>query len=72
MRLVQLEGPQGRRVAIVEEPQLRFLEGCTTVYELAGDCLREGVLLRNAIEKRKTGDLLEYDTIYDGKSDWRL
>src|SRR4051794_35972653 len=72
MRLVQLEGPQGRRVAAVEEPHLRLLEGCTTVYELAGDCLREGVRLQSAIEQRKTSELVDYDAVYHGKSDWRL
>ncbi len=72
MRLVQLEGPQGRRVAIVEEPKLRLLEGCTTVYELAGDCLREALPLLAVIEKRKTGELLGYDAIYEGRSEWHL
>ena len=38
MRLVQLTGPDGRRVALVEEPRLRLLGGCRSVYDLASEC----------------------------------
>jgi hypothetical protein len=72
MRLVQLSGPSGRRVAVVEEPHLRLLESAQTVYSLASDCLRDGVSLTAAIERRKSPDLLDYDPVYEGKSDWRL
>jgi hypothetical protein len=72
MRLVQLSGPLGRRVAVVEEPQLRLLEGPPTVYDLASECLREGTSLASAIERHKSADLLDYDPIYRGESDWRL
>jgi len=72
MRLVQLNSPSGRRVAIVEEPNLRLLDRCETVYALASDCLREGVSLRVAIEGRKSSELLNYDAIYRGESEWQL
>lgn len=72
MNLVQLNGPAGRRVALVEEPRLHLLANTTTIYGLASDCLRHGVSLRAAIEDRKSADLLDYDPIYQGSSDWRL
>jgi hypothetical protein len=72
MRLVQLDGPAGRRVAVVEEPQLRLLEHCATIYELAAECLRDGTMLTAAIERRKSADLLDYDAVYGRTSPWRL
>jgi hypothetical protein len=72
MRLVQLNGPSGRRVAVVEEPNLRMLDGCTSTYDLAMDCLRDNTPLLAAIEERKSSDLLDYDAIYQGASDWQL
>jgi hypothetical protein len=78
MRLVQLSGPDGRRVALVDEPHLRLLERCATIYDLASDCLRESVRLRTGIEQRQSAEVLDYDAVYlsaipaRGNSDWRL
>jgi len=72
MRLVQLAGPRGRRLALVEEPRLRLLEGCRSVYDLALECLQEGVALADGIERRCSRDLLDYDAVYAGNSDWRI
>jgi hypothetical protein len=72
MRLVQLQGPGGRRVAIVEEPRLRLLDRCSSVYDLAAAALSEHVPLLRAIEQRESSELLEYDPIYSGQADWRL
>ncbi|MCU1259993.1 MAG: hypothetical protein JWO80_2878 [Bryobacterales bacterium] len=69
MRLVQLQGPGGRCVAVVEEPKLRLLERCASIYELASECLTEGT---GAIEKHKSTELLDYDAVYTGRSEWRL
>jgi hypothetical protein len=72
MRLVQLEGPYGRRVALVEEPQLQVLDSCVSVYELASGCLRDGISLAERILDLGTHDLLDYDSVYSGESEWRL
>ncbi len=72
MRLVQLTGAGGRKVALVEEPGLRLLSGCESVYELAQDCLRQRIDLAAAIEQRKSSELLDYDAIYNGGSTWKL
>jgi hypothetical protein len=71
-RLVQLKRGDARRVALVEEPQLRLLDGCSSIYELANSAISGGTKLSDLARKRATGDLLEYDPIYDGRSDWRI
>jgi hypothetical protein len=68
MRLVQLAGPDGRRVGLVEEPRLRLLEGCRSVYELASECVNEGVSLTAGIERRKSGESIDYDAVYARRS----
>jgi hypothetical protein len=71
-RLVQLKRGNARRVALVEEPQLRLLEGCSSIYELANSAISGGVKLSDLARKRATGELLEYDPIYHGRSEWRI
>ena len=68
MRLVQLKGPDGRHLARVEEPHLRLLEGCSSVYELASLALREGISLIPYIRRHFSTTLLDYEEIYTGKS----
>ncbi len=65
-------GNKGRRVALVEEPSLRLLDGSTSIYDLATEALRNGTSLAAAIEQRKSDQLLDYNAIYEGKSDWHL
>ena len=72
MRVVQLSGPDGRRVALVEEPGLRLLKDCRSVYELAGQCLNESTSLTEGIAERASDQLLDYDAVYAGLPDWRL
>lgn len=72
MRLVQLTGLDGRRVALVEEPRLRLLAGCRSVYDLALECLSEGAAFTEGIARRRSNDLLDYDAVHAGASDWRL
>ena len=56
MRLVQLKKGPVRRVAVVEEPHLRILDGCTSVYELATCALRTGSMLSDEAQKRLTAE----------------
>ncbi len=71
-RLVQLKRGDARRVALVEEPNLRLLDGCSSIYELASSAISGGVKLSELARKRATGELLEYDAIYCGRSEWRI
>jgi hypothetical protein len=72
MRLVQVQKGTTRRVALVEEPHLRFLDGCRSVYELAYAALADQVKLSEAVRQRATSEVVDYDLIYSGKSEWRL
>ena len=73
LRIVQLShSVHGRRVALVSEPQLQLLQGCTTVYELARLAIESNRPLHNHIEQRVSDNALEYDNVYRGRSDWQL
>lgn len=72
MRLVQIKKGGVRRVGIVEEPRLRLLGDCESVYALAAEAVASGASL-SALAQRKAGrDSLEYDAIYNGASEWKL
>jgi len=72
MRLIQLKRGAVRRIAVVEEPRLRVVDGCDSVYELAMLAVKSGVKLTELISKRLSSERLDYDAIYGGNSDWRL
>ena len=72
MRLVQLAGPDGRRVALVEEPRLRLLQGCRSIYDLVTECLNQGASLAEVIERRRSHELVDYDPVYASASEWRI
>ena len=71
-RLVQLKRGDTRRVALVEEPHLRVLDGCGSIYELASSAISKNVKLSDLARQRATGEVLEYDPIYRGQSEWRI
>lgn len=71
-RLVQLRRGITRRVGLVEEPHLRLLDGCGSIYELAGAAISSGLKLGDLARQRAMGERLEYDPIYRGQSDWRI
>jgi len=70
MRLVQLRNGKDRRVALVEEPQLRLLDGVSSVYSLAEVAIRDGAKLTDLARKAAGTKLILYDEIYGDKSDW--
>lgn len=71
MHLVQLSNGVSRRVAIVDEPHLRCIRDASSVYELlrmqdgSGD-------FSDLVRERATGEVLQYDPIYEGRSEWWL
>src|SRR6266536_3090171 len=71
-RLVQIQQGTVRRVALVEEPHLRLLDGCRSVYELAQATLADAVTLGDAARQRATSELLGYEPVYGAHSEWRL
>ncbi|MEK6478971.1 AraD1 family protein [Catalinimonas sp. 4WD22] len=71
--LVQIQHPQqGRRVALVKEPQLVLLNHLPSVYELAQKAIKAGNTMQHSIEASLSKETLDYDAIYQGKSDWKL
>lgn len=73
MRLVQISQGQIRRVAIVEEPKLRVLDGrWASVYALAWEALAQGKKLVEFVKEKATSESLDYEPIYRGESPWKL
>ena len=71
-RLVQLRHGTIRRVARVEEPWLRLLDGAASVLAIAESAIAAGVSLPALVDQRSTGELLDYEQVYSGSSQWRL
>jgi len=71
-RLVQIKKGSFRRVALVEEPVLRPLDSCSSIYELAHIAIETGVRLIDVARKRTRHETIDYDPIYRGESDWKL
>lgn len=72
MRLVQIRRGSERRVAIVEEPRLRLLDDCDSVYELASVAISSGKKLDELVDQRANNTVLDYEPIYAGHSEWQI
>jgi hypothetical protein len=70
MRLIQLHGPEGRRVGVVEGDFIRLLGEARSVYSLAQAALAAGISLAQAADDGS--ELAGYDEIYAGRSAWRI
>lgn len=70
--LVQLDGPEGRRVALVEANRLRLIEHHQSVYAAATAALESERSLVELIERDAGDRLLDYDEVYEGRSSWRI
>ncbi len=71
-RLIQLQNGRTRAVALVEEPRLRLLAGVESILQLAQEALASRTPLTALVRQKATGETLDYDPIYLGRSDWRL
>jgi hypothetical protein len=72
MRLIQLKKANIRHVALVEEPKLRLLPDSTSIYALASAAISSGETLREVVQKRLSDEALDYDAIYEGRSEWHI
>ena len=72
MRVVQIKNGANRRVALVAEPHLKFITGFNSVYELAAAADSRGTSLSKLVRESAKGETVDYDSIYNGKSDWKL
>ncbi|MGH9160584.1 MAG: AraD1 family protein [Vicinamibacteraceae bacterium] len=71
-RVIQLTNGTARRVALVDEPYVRPLQGVESVYALALRAAAETTALSSLVGARVTGERLEYDAVHAGASAWRL
>ena len=72
VRLVQVAKGASRAVALVDEPQLILLDGATSLLALAQEAVASRTPLQDFARDRATGVRLDYQSVYDGASDWRL
>jgi hypothetical protein len=71
-RLIQIKKGHVRRVALVEEPNLRLVDSYSSVYELAHSAIARGMRLHELVRQRARHELISYDPIYRNESDWKL
>jgi hypothetical protein len=72
IHLVQIARGADRRVGIVEGARLRMLDGFDTVYAMASAAIQSDKPLASIAEEAAGSEILDYDLIYDGRSEWRL
>ncbi len=71
--IVQIVHPvHGRRVALVREPKVHLFLDCTSAYALASLALKRGEALEAAALGQVGSESLDYNSIYEGRSEWRL
>jgi hypothetical protein len=71
-RLIQIKKGNVRRVALVEEPNLRLLDNGSSIYELAHVAIAAGLKLSDVARHRAGHETLDYDPIYQGHAEWQL
>jgi hypothetical protein len=57
---------------MVQEPNLRLLDDCSSVYELAWLALQDNLSLTQALKQHISATLLDYEEIYAGRSAWKI
>jgi hypothetical protein len=73
LRLVQLIHSSGeRRVALVDEPGLRPLTSCRSIFELATEAIQQGRGIAELFRGESFGAPISYDAVYHGQSEWKL
>lgn len=74
MRLIQLHHPQkGRRVAVVHEPDLHFINAdFPTSYHLVQEIAEQGHSAESFINAQLSDELLSYDAVYQGDETWSI
>jgi hypothetical protein len=72
IRVTQLQGPAGRRLAIVQEPELLVLDGCPSVYELAQACIERNCPVIDVVNGLRIQQTLPYEDVYRNRADWKL
>lgn len=74
MNLLQLEHPkEGRRVGLVREPFIVLLQPVyTSTYQFFNYIFSSNKDVTSSIEEALTNEMMEYDLVYEAKSEWHL
>lgn len=74
LRLVQLNHPQqGRRIALVNEPNLILLkDSINSVHFLVLEATEKGLSFGGLVQSGLTNETLDYGAVYNGDSPWTL
>jgi hypothetical protein len=72
MRLIQLNGPTGRRSGMVDGDRIRLLRSFHTVYSLVQGALATGASLVQGAGDDTGDEILEYDEVYGGGAEWKI
>lgn len=72
MHLVQIQNSIARRVAVVREPELIVLHEVNSTIALAERALSERRKLSELAGDLVTEQVLNYDAVYEGRSDWKM
>ena len=62
-RLIQIKKGNVRWVALVEEPNVRLLDTCSSIYELAHIAIAAGMKLSDLARQRARHDVIDYNSI---------
>jgi hypothetical protein len=72
LRLVQLQHPgHGRRLAAVDEPNLRWIERFHSIFELAEAAISARRRITE-VARIATDSPISYDDVYSRRSEWKL
>jgi hypothetical protein len=71
-RIVQLTDGVRRRVALVDEPNLRPLERVASTHALAAIAMAAGAALSTLVHELATGPAMDYEEVYASGGAWRL
>jgi hypothetical protein len=73
MRIVQLTDPhKNRKIALVNEPDLVFIETFDSVFTLVQAALTSGQSLVDLIEINRSQTSISYEEVYRGEGAWQL
>src|SRR6202021_2219928 len=71
-RLIQIKKKGIRRVALIQDPNIRLLDNFSSIYELAHIAIAARMKLSEAARQRARLETIDYNPIYNGSSEWRL
>ena len=71
-RLVQIRRGDTRAVALCDEPHLRVIDGYLSTFDLAQRAIASRTTLVDLVRTSTVVEKLDYDAIYNGRSEWRL